>query len=295
MTIAAGIVTYEPDIDRLTQNLEAIRGQVSFVLIYDNGSSNRSSIERLLAGSSEIEVHYSDENDGIAAALNRLAERAFERGAEFILTLDQDSVCSSGMVGLLRSRVTDRVGMITPYVVDRNKMSLAEHAVTVLPAVERYSQPARRGAITSGALLPLRVWREVGGFDERYFIDYVDYDLNQRILAAGLDILRVNAATILHEVGRAEATWLRVPRKDISGKWKWERFYAFGHSATRCYYKARNRVLFTRKYGRQLGVSHEGVWQIPQQVILTILFERKRLAKLRSFARGIRDGIALDL
>lgn len=293
--IIASIVTYEPDIDRLRENLEAVAPQVSHVLIYDNGSSNSKDIAGLTEDTRNAKVIFSETNVGIAAALNRLAEEALEYGATCLLTLDQDSVCSADMVSKLAAELTDGVGMVTPYIVDRNKQTLEDYLNLHLPPVERYRQPARKGAITSGAIVDLEAWSRIGGFDERFFIDYVDYDFNQRVMDAGYSIIRVNTVPLLHEVGRASRTWLWVPRKDLSGQWRIERFFAFGHSPFRCYYKARNRVLFTRKHGRKLGLSHEGVWQIPQQIALTLMFEHQRFEKFRQFLRGIRDGLRLPL
>ena len=40
MKIGAGIVTYQPDMDRLRENLNAVVGQVDFVVCVDNGSRN---------------------------------------------------------------------------------------------------------------------------------------------------------------------------------------------------------------------------------------------------------------
>lgn len=293
--IIAGIVTFEPDINRLRENIEAISPQVTRVVVYDNGSTNGDAIRRLSERWPHVSVLSSRTNDGIAAALNRLAESAKNYGASFLLTLDQDSVCSDGMVSKLAEHFSKGIAMVTPYIVDRNKQTLAEYSRLNLPDVEYFRQPARKGAITSGAILDLKAWSEVGGFDELFFIDYVDYEFNQRLMEAGYSIVRVNSVPLLHEVGRATRTWLRVPRKSLSGHWHIERFFAFGHSPTRCYYKARNRVLFTRKHGRTLGVTHEGVWQIPQQIALTLMFERERVAKFKEFVRGIRDGLRVPL
>jgi rhamnosyltransferase len=38
--IFAGIVTYQPDLNRLGDNLRAVSPQVRKVIIYDNGSTN---------------------------------------------------------------------------------------------------------------------------------------------------------------------------------------------------------------------------------------------------------------
>ncbi len=293
--IEAGIVTHEPDLERLRLNLAGICPQVDSVWVADNGSSDAAGISALVTEFDNARILPLGHNFGVATALNRLAEHAEADGAGWLVTLDQDSVSPVGMVEELCSRCNERIGIVTPYIVDRNKMTPEEHRALALPPVEQYRQPARRGAITSGALVSLRVWREVGGYDDAFFIDYVDYDFNQRVFEAGYLIVRANRTFLLHEVGRATRTWLRIPRKDLSGRWAVEPFYTFGHSPERCYFKARNRVLFTRKHGRRLGITHEGIWQIPQQVALTVLFESQRPAKLAAFARGVRDGMRMPL
>jgi rhamnosyltransferase len=293
--ILAGIVTYEPELDRLADNIVGIIGQVDAVLVYDNGSTNSDQVADLVSAYPTATLLSAPSNSGVAGALNRLAEAAVERGARLLVTLDQDSVSPSGMVAILENELASGVGIVTPYIVDRNKLTVAEYRELNLPRVERYMQPARKGAITSGGLVNLDAWLEVGGFDERFFIDYVDYDFNQRLMAAGYQILRANRTHLVHEVGRAVKTWLRVPRRNMSGRWELEVFYAFGHSPMRCYYKARNRVLFTRKHGRELGITNEGVWQIPQQVVLTVLFEDQKSAKLRAFLKGLVDGVRSPL
>lgn len=293
--IYAGIVTYEPELERLAENISGIVGQVNAVLVYDNGSSNADEIATLVASYPTVTLLRSSSNSGVAAALNRVAEAAVGRGAQFVVTLDQDSVSTPGMVAVLSDEMKAGVGIVTPYIVDRNKLTEEEYLRMSLPRVHRYAQPARKGAITSGCLVNLTVWSQVGGFDERFFIDYVDYDFNQRVMEAGYQILRANRTHLVHEVGKAVKTWLRVPRRGMSGRWELEAFYTFGHNPLRCYYKARNRVLFTRKHGRRLGITNEGIWQIPQQIVLTVVFEGDKLAKLRAFLSGAVAGIRLPL
>lgn len=294
--IVAGIVTYEPDLERLRENLLSIISQVDAVIVFDNSAGHSDLIAGLLSDlGGSAEVMSNGENLGVATALNLLAVAAVERGAKYLVTLDQDSVSPPGMVDILLEAMGQRVGVVTPYIVDRNKITVADYRDMDLPMIEVYRQPARRGAITSGSLVDLKAWSHVGGFDDRFFIDYVDYEFNQRIMGAGYAIVRANRTYLLHEVGRARKTWLKVPRRDLSGHWRLESFYSFGHGAERCYYKARNRVLFTRKHGRELGISHEGIWQIPQQVVLTVLFETEKLDKVKAFWRGIIDGVRMPL
>lgn len=292
--VMAGIVTFNPDLERLAQNLDAIACQVGRAVIFDNGSENADELGELVGRWDNVELISGESNFGIAHALNQLLDVAEGAAASYLLTLDQDSVASGGMVSALKSFMSARVGMVTPLIVDRNKQELAAQDAS-LPPVQTYKRAARRGAITSGALLSVAAAREAGNFDERLFIDYVDYDLNARLLLAGYEILRVNSVTLLHEVGSARPTWLFTFRRTIDGAWRIERFYSFGHSEQRCYFKARNRVVFSRKYGLRFGLTNEGIWQIPQQIVLTLLFEEQKREKLLAFARGVRDGFRLQL
>lgn len=46
--------------------------------------------------------------------------------------------------------------------------------------------------ITSASCTNLAVWKEVGGFDERLFIDLVDNEFCKRLIVSGYKILRLN-------------------------------------------------------------------------------------------------------
>lgn len=291
--VGAVIVPYDPNLVRLRENLAAIAPQVSRLLVIDNGSVTAAAIADLISFYPNAEFLENEENEGVSGALGRGFEWAKDHGIEWLLTLDQDSVSSSGMVDDLFALIADNVAMVTPFIVDRNKMSVSEFEKLAprLPDSEEFHQAARKGAITSGALTNVSAVASVGGFDHRLFIDYVDYDLNARLLLSGFSILRANHTYLLHEVGYAQPTWLIIPRKSISGKWHLERFYSFGHSPQRCYYKARNRVIYSRRYGRSLRFGNEGIVQIPQQMFLTFVFEDQKLAKLAAFFRGIVAGI----
>ena len=70
----AGIVSYNPDIKRLKENIIAIQNQVPKVVIFDNGSVNVQLIQEVILKFRNVELVKSKKNIGIAAALNRLME-----------------------------------------------------------------------------------------------------------------------------------------------------------------------------------------------------------------------------
>lgn len=286
--ISAGIVTYNPDLVRLKENIESVKQQVEKIFIVDNASKNIKDIRRI-SSEFQIKLYVFPENRGIAAALNKLAELSSDEGYWWMLFLDQDSVSTEGMVKKLSRWMDMNVGIVSPKILDRNKECKTKDYDS--KDVTRIQTAARKGVITSGSLTNLKAWDRVGGFDEKMFIDYVDYDFNERLLLNDYKILKVNTADLIHECGSAKKTWLWTPRKESNGQWRLERFYSFGHSPKRCYYKARNRIYYSRKYWFDVWNKFEGVYQILPQILLTILFEDNKRAKLAAFQRGIRDGI----
>ena len=100
--IYAGIVTFNPDIERLKENVCAICIQVPEVVIFDNGSSNFADIQECISVFHNAILIHSDENIGIAAALNRLMQWGSNNNYDWMLSLDQDSVCDASYVNKMK-------------------------------------------------------------------------------------------------------------------------------------------------------------------------------------------------
>lgn len=290
--VCAGIVAFNPDIQRISENLASISPQVERIILVDNASANWKELEHLLRGFPTVQVVRNAENLGIAAALNQIGSEALEQEYDYALMLDQDSITAPQMVQTLLAHVSSETGIVSPQIVDRNRSRDKPPASVLDHRTFDVRQAARKGVITSGALTSLKAFEDVGGFDETFFIDYVDYDYNKRLLARGYTLRRTGDTFLFHECGELSPTPLWTPRRDQNSRWVLERFYAFGHSPTRCYYKARNRILYSKKHGFWDSTKHfEGYAQILPQVALTLLFEKDRLAKLRAFSMGIVDGL----
>lgn len=77
----AGIVLYNPNLERLSQNIVACATQVNEIICIDNGSRNIAEVEELISRLQElkspqaapfIKIIKNDENLGIAKALNQI-------------------------------------------------------------------------------------------------------------------------------------------------------------------------------------------------------------------------------
>lgn len=287
--VAAGIVTYNPHLPTLRSLIHSLQNQVRKIYIFDNHSENCDRIDQLVESSQKCDLIRSNTNLGVAAALNRIIDRAASEEFEHLVTFDQDSIPPPEMIQELQKNMRRGVALAAPLICDRRKMK--DPARLPDGSVTTYRDAARKGAITSGSLIDLNAVAAIGGFDETFFIDYVDYDLNARLMNSGYRLLLVTSASMSHQVGEASPTPFFVVRRGVDRKWNIERVYTFGHSATRCYYKARNRILYSRKHWRATFWKHEGVAQLPVQILITLLFEKDKKAKGMAFINGITDGL----
>lgn len=263
--ICAGIVTYNPDLDRLRENIEHIKEQVEVVFIADNGSTNIDSVFNLSAEYRNVRLVKLPENQGIARALNILCKSAYEMSYDWIITLDQDSVSPDALVSSLVHFVGEDIAVISPNIEYRNNNQYTYHTTETSAIVE--------WAITSASLTSLKVWQILGGFDDKLFIDYVDYDFCIRAKQKGYKTIRVYSVVLLHELGRLSC-------KKIFGK----TVHVTNHSAFRYYYMSRNALYIEHKL-HTINAKKE----ILKLLIKILVFEESKIEKIRRIYRGIKD------
>lgn len=275
--IGAGIVTYNPDIKRLQENIAAIAPQVTGIVIVDNGSANVEEICRLIEGREEISMVWNEENQGIARALNQIVQFAEEKDWKWVLTIDQDSVCEPELITTYRKYMDfDQVAMITCLFRDRNFGIQQEYEFS-----EEYRYAER--CITSGCLTKIAPCLEVGGFDENMFIDYVDFDMCYMLKEHGYQILQTSYRGVLHELGSAE-------RKVFFGR----EVIVTNHSPGRRYYYSRNLVYFIRKHSGYVS-KRRYYTKLYGRLGVVLFYEKNKWKKLREGFRGIADGYRMPL
>lgn len=270
----AGVVTYNPDIDVLIKNLQALSPQVRDVFVVDNGSNNINDIEDLLGHFNNITIFLNPQNLGIAQALNKLCKIASSRRYDWILTMDQDSMCDGNMVANLSNYANEEYGIIAPRVEFRKDGVLIEKT----GSGAKCQTEQIYACITSGSLTNLIAWKEVGGFDEWYFIDHVDNEFCTHIIQKGYKVLRVNDALLYQRAG--DMKYVKLFGKPILLPY---------YSTFRNYYICRNTIYYMRKYWRDISLYREIRSFIYSQSI-KLLFEKGRLKNLKSSIVGMYDG-----
>lgn len=271
--IYAGIVLYNPDILRLTDNINAIYPQVDGLIIVDNNSENLMDIKNLLKEFKNVILITNNDNLGIAKALNQIMEVGLNNHVDWILTLDQDSVVSKSLIYYYRKYIDlPNVGMMTCLLKDRNAKGIADK---FKDANDDYEEVEK--CITSACLTNVAAWDHCGRFDEKMFIDYVDYDLCMTFRENGYRIIRVNQASVLHELGQS---------KDV--RFFTRKYVVSNHSSKRKYFFIRNRLYYNKKHSKILNLKEEYKGMFVY-IMLTLLYEPNKFSNFKAMVRGALD------
>ena len=267
MKVIASIVTYNPDIQRLLQNIQAILPQVTEIIIVDNASINLMDIHSLIEKIHEsIFVLENKTNKGIATALNQAARYSLSKGYEWLITLDQDSVAPSNLISTY-SVISNcnNIGIIGCKIVDRNFGVLGKERFKT----EGFEEVPT--CITSASMMNLTIWEEVGGFNEDMFIDSVDFDICLSMREHGYKIIKTYDTALLHEVGHSEI-------RKLFGK----EYQIYHHSPLRYYYMIRNGIYL----GKRHHFTFKATLCAIRLFILVLLYEQNKIEKAKKMLLG---------
>lgn len=282
MKIGCIIVTFNPDIKQLVRNLASVSKQVSMVYIVDNGSYNYHNITGLKKIYDNLKIIELKKNTGIANAQNVGFNEFNKLEFDWVLTLDQDSVISEGYVSKLKLFTDqEKTGLVTGAYFDTKWNSEQIRSVR-----KKRSQKVEKinEEISSGNLISISAWKQVGGFDDQLFIDYVDFDFDYKLSEAGYYLYRVNDAEFEHEIGEpvsrgALTTVLFLNKKDL-----------FDHSAQRLFYMNRNRII-VRKRHRQFGSPLRMTIRELLNLREILVMGPPRSKKMKNAIAGILQGV----
>ena len=280
--ICAVIVTYHPDAC-FSDHVECIARQVGQVVVVDNHSDSVSvSMLQDTCKELKVELILNDCNLGVAAALNQGVNLAHEMAFSWALLFDQDTRPLDFLVHTLAAVYKgypekDRLAVIGSnyYEGDGGRVSYESGSAA------NCLWMTQKAVITSGSLLSVSVFREIGPFRDELFIDNVDHEYCLRARGRGLDVVVTCTPVMMHSIGAV--TW---------HNFLWRKAKTSNHSALRRYYMARNDIVIAKEY-----LSTEPVWVLGKlysrfrSIILICFFEKNKLAKLKLSAFGFLDGL----
>lgn len=268
--IAGVVVLFNPP-ENIKENIGSYIDALDILYVVDNSENYDVDIIHELKKHNKINYISNGANLGIAKALNIGACNAIEQGHQWLLTMDQDSKFQdlSFFQCFNYLENVDTIAIISPYHfqnfnIDKEKMYYYEEVDVVM---------------TSGNLLNLALFKKIGKFEEKLFIDEVDHDYCIRARLRGYRIVNFINIPLTHHFGI---------KKQIIRRGKLFEFTE--HSAKRMYYITRNNFYVWKKYYKanpELIKSRIKNFALLCKYIL--FYEDKKVAKIGNMLRGCFD------
>lgn len=287
-SICSVVVFYNPDAS-VIGNIHALLQQSDYIVIVDNSSSPETidKIKEEFLYEEKVKFIFNTENLGIAAALNTGVEYAKSAGYSWVATFDQDSSIPNGfMTEMLNSYYlfpnNSLVRIISPLYRDITTGKTISAGENKVYDKDRHVLPFRviDTTITSGNLVKIELFSEIGLFDEKLFIDMVDHDFCLRCVNNGFQILETANAILNHNLGSPNQ--FTIFNRSISST---------NHSSIRRYYMMRNRIYLYRKYkGYPKWIINDMKIFFGRDIPKIILLEKNKLSKINMLLRGLLDG-----
>lgn len=289
--VSAGIVLFNPDLERLELNIRAIINQVSKLILVDNGSKNINEIKELYLKDSKIEICAFENNMGIARALNKICEVSIENKFDWVYLLDQDSISMDGIIDeynyFLKNYSFNDVALLSPKILDINSNMKANNNSEIQPKFQEI-----KFAITSGSMISLDCYQKTEGFREELFIDTVDTDYSMQLNIMKFKQFQINTAHLIHELGRIEQTNILVPTFK-NKKLSFRKLHRTNHSRIRIFYICRNNIIFIRRYSNYLSLA-EKMEIIIMYIIKILIVEKNKIINLRTTIEAFKEGMRFN-
>jgi GT2 family glycosyltransferase len=209
---------------------------------------------------------------------NNIGVNAFltkEHGSIFILS--NDTIVIKSALDYLRDTLNSSdigaVGPCMPYVSNPKKIwacggYISKLKVAVGGLQPKSNQPYQVDYIPGAAILCRSdLWKEIGGFNEEYFLAYEEVEFAQEVKKRGFKIMADPRSIILHHVGISSQ---RLPK-----------YY---------YNNIRNRLIFSKYlYGKRIGLLYA--------IIITLLSflnarsPKELLQRIRLWTKAIKDDL----
>ena len=290
------VVTYQPDITALLKLLGQLNKEVDFVVV-DNGSVDIEHIAESICVYNRCKnmIRLND-NVGLAKALNHGIGWAIENQCDYVFLFDQDSSLCDLFISRMITAYQDAseysekgIAAVGPRLI--NPQSMRQTPFKLFNRlVLRSDRPFANSAIhftadfliTSGTLIALTHFADIGGMKENYFIDNVDLEWCFRAKSKDYDLIGTDAALLYHAIG--ERSLSPLVRSGIMAQ----------HNPSRTYYSSRNRThLYSVKYS-PLGWKIRDVVRFGLKTLWLLITSPERKQYWKNIRSGIKDAKSLS-
>lgn len=288
---AIGVVVYHPDLGGLCNLLSIVSADGNDIWIFLNSSLTQEAQEKIRNSVTSNLVFIGEgKNQGLGVAYNRLAEAVVTAGAEMLLIFDQDSSPAPGIMSQLcvaydaLCTAGERPAVVAPLPVSADIEQFKSPRIFRKYAKSYGSLRSAEFVISSGSLLDLKAFKQIGRFREDFFIDVIDIEWCFRSWARGYSCWIDSAVLMPHRLGQGT---IRVPIVNM---------LLTRQSPARIYTYVRNQIVM-------LHLPHTPLrWKLRilpylmiQCVIYLVAYSGVRRNIIRAFRFGVIDGLLLKL
>lgn len=255
----AVVIWFDPE-PFIPENILSYAHNVDYVIVVDNSARYN---KAMLPDSKNMIYIPMGYNAGIAAALNHGVSKAAELGADWVLTMDQDSSFAGNEFERLKATALD---------LQNDKSVAAIGPITDPKKDEDFRLEEINEIITSGSLNRLSSLQDVGGFNNELFIDCVDFDFCFRLREAGYRIFMDKSSKLDHRRGSPTIV-----------SWRGRDFTVYNYTSTRYYYQVRNNLYLGYRFPEYRKVARRKIRRMLRNVLL---FESNKLLNLTAIGHG---------
>lgn len=264
MSILAGmVILYNPD-EKFINNILSYIDYVERLYVIDNSENVNINIIDKLKTIDKIDYIYNGGNLGISISLNKVLNLA-KNNYKYLLTMDQDSYFKKIYIEKYIKQIK--------FLESNNIISLSLNLkITNVKENNNITWKYVKYCMTSGNIININKFLEIGGFDEDLFIDEVDHEICYRLNNFGYKILMFKTGIYMeHSLGQ---------RKKFLG------FYYREHNYQRVYYIIRNKLKIADEYN---VVRVRYYLSIVKKILKILFLESDKIRKMKSVKIAIYD------
>jgi GT2 family glycosyltransferase len=295
-TVSVVVVTMNRKnvLSRCLKSLEKSSYKISETIVVDNGSTDNS-VGLMRKSFPKVKIVPQKTNVGAAAGRNRGAEKA---NSEMIFFLDDDAYIERNTIKSTVDTILKdkKIAIVQTKVLssfDKNKILGIAHDINTTTSLitafgineqdtGQYTKVIDIPMVGTGWLIRTKMFNEVSGFDEKFFVPYEDSDISLRIRQIGYRIVFDPNSRIWHDDLKPTDINPRIRSIGIA-------------SPERALYVGRNKIYFMKKHSVGLGrVIFFGLL-LPLFILYHsfIILSNFRLDIWRTYLKGIYLGFKL--
>lgn len=270
MNQVAGVVVWYNPTDEHIKNIESYIDNIDELYIFDNSSvNNEYKIKKMNESKQKIKYVSFGKNFGVSYALNYGAKIAIKNKKKWILTMDQDSYFEKKTFkNFFKENLLEDedVGIYAPvYNYDLQVSSLKTEK----------SKKEIEKVITSGNLVNLKIYIELGGFEEEFFIDEIDHDYCLRLRKNKKKIYEINDVILHHSLGEKKNKNFFIKKIKYTE-----------HNSFRKYNIWKNKISMIRKYP---CLKYNYTKFFIKDFFKILLLENNKKEKIKMIKKAIKD------